>query len=378
MQMLAEQRMGLSSTVLLHTSFGLGVCICSKLSFNNPKEDCILILAQEQAELDALYEDFKSFVQMSAKSRIRDTTLDNYIMNLNILIRDYGLPTENPTMEDFSRVLKKRLRNLAASTANTTIVVARKFAEFRGLDPDSREMRKIFRFKRVIPTKRFTREDILVPEDIVRILDLMPSRHYRALFAVLWDTGARIGEICALDYEDITKDEHGYVLHLKESKTVARRVRLLTDIGLDNFTPHYENYRSGFLFQKRNGSRITPVYAGSVLRNRRERIGKKLCPQLFRKSASSWWKSSGLLDDRDIRIRMGHKPWSKMFERYYELYFRPDYEAAELRALNGNHEEPESKPDQEKDLLDTIAKLTERIEELEKEKDSQEDGPSIH
>ena len=33
-----------------------------------------MILAQEQAELDSLFEDFKSFVQMSAKSKLRDTT----------------------------------------------------------------------------------------------------------------------------------------------------------------------------------------------------------------------------------------------------------------------------------------------------------------
>ncbi|MHA1907072.1 MAG: hypothetical protein ACW98Y_07245 [Candidatus Thorarchaeota archaeon] len=64
-----------------------------------------------------------------------------------------------------------------------------------------------------------------------------------------------------------------------------------------------------------------------------------------------------------------------MFERYYELYFQPDYEVAELRALNGNNREPESDP--EKELLVTITKLTERIEQLEKEKESQGSGPSL-
>jgi integrase len=336
-----------------------------------------MILAQEQAELDSLFEDFKNFIQMRAKSKLRDSTFETYVMHLKVLFLSHGLPMDNLTVEDISRTLKSRIKKLAPSTANSVIVVLRKFAEFRGLDVDSRELRRVFQFKRVLPTKRFQREDILMPEDIVRILDLTVSEDYRAFFAVLWDTGARVGEICGLNYEDVTKDEHGFILDIKHSKTTARRLRLITDIGLDYFAPHYEKIRgTGALFRKRNGSRITPRDAAPFLRNRRERIDKKLMPQLFRKSASSWWKSSGLLQDRDIRIRMGHKPWSKMFERYYELYFQEDYAAAELRALNGNHE-PEPEPDPEKELLVTITKLTERIEQLEQEKESQEHGPTL-
>ena len=66
-----------------------------------------------------------------------------------------------------------------------------------------------------------------------------------------------------------------------------------------------------------------------------------------------------------------------MFERYYELYFRPDYEAAELRALNGNNHDSEPEPNEKKDLLVTITKLTERIEQLEREKESQDRGPAL-
>jgi len=328
---------------------------------------------EQQAKLNSLSEDFENFIQMRAKSKLRESTFETYMRHLKVLVLRHGLPMDSLTVEDISRTLKSRIKNLAPSTANSVIVVLRKFAEFRGLDVDSREMRKLFQFKRVLPTKRFEREDLLMPEDIIKILDLCSSIDYRAFFAVLWDTGARVGEICSLDYEDVTKDEHGFILHIKHSKTTERRLRLITDIGLDYFAPHYESFSgSGALFRKRNGSRIMPHDAAPYLRNRRKRVGKKLMPQLFRKSASSWWKSSGLLDDRDIRIRMGHKPWSKMFERYYELYFQEDYAAAELRALNGNNHEPEPEPDPVKDLLETITKLTERIEQLEEDSEVKE------
>lgn len=159
-----------------------------------------MTLAQEQAELDFLFEDFKNFIQMRAKSKLRESTFETYVRHLKILFSNHWLPKDNLTVEDISRALKSRVKKLAPSTANSVIVVLRKFAEFRGLDADSREMRKIFRFKRVIPTRRFSREDILMPEDIIRILDITSSRDYRAFLAVLWDTGARVGEICSLDW----------------------------------------------------------------------------------------------------------------------------------------------------------------------------------
>jgi integrase len=335
------------------------------------------MMEQEQAELAQVLEEYKNFVQMSAKRKLKEITLENYAQHLRILIVQHGLPKYEPTVEDFRRVLTSRVKTIRAATANTAIVAARKFAEFRGLDPDSKEMRKIFQFKRVVPTKRFTREDILTPDDIIGVLSLMPTIDYKAFFAVLWDTGARVGEICKLTYEDVIKDEHGFVLDIKYSKTTARRLRLITDIGIEHFTRRYEMYREGEpLFRMRNGNQITPHYATAMLRNRRKIIGKKLCSQLFRKSASSWWKSEKILEDRDIRIRMGHKPWSKMFERYYELYFQPDYEAAELRALNGENSEDEQ--DKKKDSLeDVVKRLQERIDQLEKEKEESHDGPSL-
>lgn len=213
-----------------------------------------MILAQEQAEIRSLLEDFKSYVQMRAKQKLREPTLRNYTKHIRILISKHSLPAENPTVEDFREAIIQRVGYISAATANTAICAARKFAEFKELDPDTKEMRKIFQFKKVEPTKRFTREDILLPEDIIRILDATASKHYRALFAVLWDTGARIGEICSLNYKDVIKDDDGFVLDIKYSKTTARRLRLITDIGLDYFAKHYEDYDGGNLFQMKNGS----------------------------------------------------------------------------------------------------------------------------
>lgn len=124
-----------------------------------------MIVAQEQAEIRSLLEDFKNYVQMRAKLKLREPTLRNYTKHIKILILKHNLPAENPTVEDFREALIQRVGYISAATANTAICAARKFAEFKGLDPDTKEMRKIFQFKRVVPTRRFVREDILVPED---------------------------------------------------------------------------------------------------------------------------------------------------------------------------------------------------------------------
>jgi hypothetical protein len=74
-----------------------------------------MILAQEQAEFDNFLEDFKSFVLMSAKRKLRDITLHNYAQHLRILIRNHGLPIENPDIDDFRRALKSRVSKISAA-----------------------------------------------------------------------------------------------------------------------------------------------------------------------------------------------------------------------------------------------------------------------
>ena len=50
-----------------------------------------MILAQEQAEIDSLFEDFKNFIQMRAKSKLRESTFETYVRHLKILFLNHEL-----------------------------------------------------------------------------------------------------------------------------------------------------------------------------------------------------------------------------------------------------------------------------------------------
>ena len=52
-----------------------------------------MILAQEQAEIDSLFEDFKNFIQMRAKSKPRESTFETCVRHLKILFLNHGLPS---------------------------------------------------------------------------------------------------------------------------------------------------------------------------------------------------------------------------------------------------------------------------------------------
>lgn len=99
---------------------------------------------------------------------------------------------------------------------------------------------------------------------------------WKALIAIMWDTGCRIGEICGLDYEDVVRDENGFILHIRHSKTMKRQLRLITpEIGLEYFTSYFVQQQGrGPLFQTSSGARITPDVVRRILSQ--AKIGKHL------------------------------------------------------------------------------------------------------
>ncbi len=134
---------------------------------------------------------------------------------LDRIIRNHGLPLHGFTAE----VLQDSVTSLnssgnASATINTDIAVLRRWSEFQGLAPDSREIRKILRFKRFVPKYQLTDSDLLTPVDIETLIQHLRTPAWKCLLALLWDTGARIGEICKLEYKDITRDRHGFVVSI--------------------------------------------------------------------------------------------------------------------------------------------------------------------
>jgi len=282
-------------------------------------------------------EAFKNFCKRRSKRAMGPKTLDRYGQVLDVLFRKYGLQLDSIDLTDLERIVTERAQTLAPATFNTEMAVLRRWCEFHHLDPRDREIRDILQFKKASPTRQITDSDILTPEDVISLIQHLRTPAWKALIAIMWDTGCRIGEICGLDYEDVNRDEHGFVLHVRHSKTMKRKIRLITpEIGLKYFMPYYVQLQGrGLLFQTSSGTRITPDAVRKILSQSKigQHLGKRVWPTLFRKSASTYWKKTGMQPDPAIRQRLGHSRHSRTFEQWYLQYGDDSQKVAELTAL---------------------------------------------
>jgi integrase/recombinase XerD len=70
---------------------------------------------------------------------------------------------------------------------------------------------------------------MLIEEDVLKMINCTQKKIDRAIIALLWDIGARIGEIGTLKIKHIKFDEYGAIVNLKD-KTGYRRVRAVFSV----------------------------------------------------------------------------------------------------------------------------------------------------
>ena len=74
-------------------------------------------------------------------------------------------------------------------------------------------------------------EDILTPEEVKRLIACAVNLRDKALIAVLYESGCRIGELLSLRIKDVEFDEYGAKLMLR-GKTGMRRIRIVSSAPL--------------------------------------------------------------------------------------------------------------------------------------------------
>jgi len=79
-----------------------------------------------------------------------------------------------------------------------------------------------------IDTDTTTPNDILTPEEIKRLIQACKHSRDRALISVLYESGARIGEIARLTWNDCIFDKYGAKLYINDQKTKKQRYSRLT------------------------------------------------------------------------------------------------------------------------------------------------------
>lgn len=177
--------------------------------------------------------------------------------------------------------------------------------------------------KRELPVKSVN--DILTQEEVLKMIDAAEATRDKCLVAMLYDTGARPGEIANLRIRDVRlNDEHGEVI--VNGKTGTRRIPLTISVPYVrrwlNEHPERDNGEA-MLFAKRKAGRggegLTTSAINALIRKlaRRAGIGKRVYPYIFRHSRLT--ELANVLREQQLKAFAGWTGGSRMAEVYVKL-----------------------------------------------------------
>jgi integrase len=157
------------------------------------------------------------------------------------------------TKEEVEKYILHRREKCKPKTVHNDIIDLRLF--FKWLIPDNDFFEGV---KSKAPRNHLPIKELILPDDVKRLVAATNTQRDRALLMVLWDSAARISEILDLNIGDLEFDKYGCVC-IVEGKTGMRRLRLIEsvpDLQLwCNMHPDRDN-RSAPLFpvtRKRDG-----------------------------------------------------------------------------------------------------------------------------
>ena len=76
-------------------------------------------------------------------------------------------------------------------------------------------------------SSKVTPQDLITEEEFEAMLKACMNSRDRALISLLYESGARIGEIGSMRVKDVSFDEYGAIVWLPKSKTIRRKLRVV-------------------------------------------------------------------------------------------------------------------------------------------------------
>lgn len=181
-------------------------------------------------------------------------------------------------------------------------------------------------------------EDMLQEEDIKKMIDAALNKRDKAIIALLWDIGARIGEIGSLCVKSVKFDDIGGVI-LVNGKTGPRRVRAVWSVSfLKDWLEEHPGQKDPdaplwFNFAKKEKDLKPMRYDAIRMRlnkiSKKAGITKKIHPHLFRHSRCTYM--ANYLTEAQMNAYFGWVQGSDMPSIYVHLSGR-DVDDAVLKA----------------------------------------------
>jgi integrase/recombinase XerD len=188
---------------------------------------------------------------------------------------------------------------------------------------------------------RIKASDILTEEEVKKLIDSAEQSRDKAFISMLYELGARIGEIGGLHIREVTRDKYGYITDL-EGKTGHRTPRIVIS---DPYITHWLNIHP--LRDKPD----SPLWVMVGNRDKYERmdygafraivlrlvikagIKRRVYPHLFRHTRVTHLLINKQINEAQAKIYFGWVPDSKMLSEYSHLISNDVNEA--ILAMHG-------------------------------------------
>jgi integrase/recombinase XerD len=196
-------------------------------------------------------------------------------------------------------------------------------------------------------SKKETRmpEELLIEEEVLKLIGAAKSPRDKALIALMWDVGARIGEIANIKIKNLTFDEYGMSV-LLNGKTGPRRVRAVWSIQYImswlEMHPDKKNNNAMLWVNSENKPISYQAVRKQLIRiTNRAKIQKRITPHLFRHSRATFLARH--LTEAEMNVYFGWVQGSDMAATYVHLSGR-DVDKSILKAHGITVEEDNNKP----------------------------------
>lgn len=252
--------------------------------------------------------------------------------------------------KDFEKVTKDELRDCITEKVENneeiTLVTKQHYkimirSFFKWLyDPDTPSKRRVtpevVRWIEINRSKNKKKvpEELLVEDEVLKILDSESNPRNKAICAVLWNAGPRVSEFLTLRVKDVRVDKYGCSIHIWHSKTDARTIRLtfaapylLTWLELHKYKRDPNAWlwlplnRGGYTAKSGAKNAHISYQALTMLlhtMSRKADVNKKVNPHTWRHSAATYDAKCGM-PEAMMRHKYGWSQDSDMPSYYISL-----------------------------------------------------------
>lgn len=202
--------------------------------------------------------DIDAFSEHLHAMGLHPTTIRNYIVAAKAI--DAQVHSFSP--EEIKQFLIKKLNTISRSGTNKYVKAIKQYVAFKKLEG--------FEFVRKYKEQPKSRV-MLTDDEIESIISCDKTDVYWIFWSVLAYTGARPGEICALQVQDIDQSLH--ILYIHHTKTGEARQVPILDALKEVLYPYLKTLKTRLLFPVSTNPK-KPISHASYMKNWRSRLKK--------------------------------------------------------------------------------------------------------